>query len=170
MKKIQLSGKKSFGYFMLVDSGDYDFIIQWKWKLGRDGYARRTAKNGVGWKNIKVHRLLLNAPIGVMVDHKNGNKLDNRRSNLRFCNKSQNTQNCPPRKNLKYGYKGIYKKRENYFVASIQLNGNRINRYGFRTPEEAAVGYNELAQKYFGEFANINIDIKMIDGHSPIPY
>jgi hypothetical protein len=96
--------------FAIVDPKDYDQLGQYKWyakKGGNTYYAARGVrvyKDGkyVGVKQILMHRVITNAPAGMMVDHRDHNGLNNRRSNLRLCTREQNAQNsvanlCPLR-------------------------------------------------------------------------
>lgn len=75
MKKIILASREA----VLVDDADYKRLSHWRWHLSTKGYACRT---GPGDKTILMHRVIAHAPKGMDVDHKNENKLDNRRSNL----------------------------------------------------------------------------------------
>ena len=150
MKRIALSGIKGFGKYALVDDEDYELVISRKWFFGSNGYVN----SGVG----RLHRLIMKANSQQLVDHINGNKLDNRRSNLRFCNKSQNGSNSSLSKNNKSGYKGVhFDKSRNKWIVSIKVNykNNHIGRYN--NIKDAALAYNKAAKKYFGEFARLNI-------------
>jgi len=97
MKKIPLTQ----GKLALVDDADYKWLNQWKWKVincNYTCYAARTIYLGGGRKNqksgtIQMHRLILNAPINMEGDHKDGNGLNNQRSNLRLATSGQNSQN-----------------------------------------------------------------------------
>ena len=79
------------GYVTIVDVSDYDWLMQWKWQISpgnRDYlYAARAIKipKTRRCRSERMHRLILNAPDKVFVDHINGDGLDNRRCNLRLC-------------------------------------------------------------------------------------
>src|SRR4030067_2579990 len=96
MKKIPLSR----GMVTLVDDLDYEWLSQWKWYAARGGatfYAGRSLpRSAEGRGAVWMHRLILSVPPGIDVDHRNGNGLDNRRINLRSCNRSQNACNMRP--------------------------------------------------------------------------
>jgi len=152
MKKIALTQ----GEFALVDDSDYEWINQWKWYLNKRGKSRY-AKRGV-WKNNKVgyismHRLILNAPIGVCVDHVDNNGINNQRHNIRLCTYQQNCFNRISNNK----YKGVTNRwKTKKYESSIKFNGKLIHLGTFATPEEAAIAYNEMAIKLFGDFAKLN--------------
>lgn len=149
MKKIKLSK----GKYALVDNEDFDFINKRKWFF--DG--RKAARTEYG-HNIFLHRILMKAPKDLVVDHVNHNPLDNRRLNLRICTKSNNQHNRNPNRstNKTSIYKGVSIKKEGYIRAHITVKTKHIHLGYFKTIKEAALAYNEAAQKYFGEFACLN--------------
>src|SRR4051812_32510094 len=106
MAKIRLAG----GHITEVDDADFEWLNQWKWHLSTSGYATRTQYiKGSGRKNqkniiIRMHRLIMNCPEGLFVDHINGNKLNNRRANLRLATQTDNHQNRGKQNNNTSGY------------------------------------------------------------------
>lgn len=154
MKQIPLTRNK----FTLVDDEDYSYLSQWKWNCSHYGYAVRQERLENGKKkNILMHRVIAKTPEGKLVDHKNMDRLDNRRNNLRNCTKSQNEANATKYKNNKSGYKGVYKHSQTgKWVSTLRLNNKNINLGCFRNIVDAAKAYNEAATKYFGEFASLN--------------
>lgn len=148
------------GRVALVDDEDYEHLMQWKWHLYNKGYANRTieAPREAGGKRKKtgcqMHRYIMNAPKGSMIDHINGDKLDNRKENLRFCTDQQNKMNCPPRK--KYKGASRVKSCHNRWEVQIRVNGKKLYIGMYDSEEKAALAYNEAAKKYFGEFAWLN--------------
>ena len=153
-KEIQLTrGQKT-----IVDDEDYEYLMQWKWHCNDGGYAvRRTPKGPV--QAVRMHRQLLNAPDGLEVDHINGNRLDNRRCNLRLVTRSQNQINRARPIDSKSKYKGVsydWIRRIPAWKALIRVDGKVVRIGLFKTEREAALAYNEAAKKYHGEFARLN--------------
>lgn len=148
MKYIELTqGKKA-----IVDKEDYELLSQHKWTYS-DGYAYRRPKGEKIW----MHRLISKVPNGLYTDHINGNKLDNRRKNLRHCTYAQNNKNAAIRKDNKTGYKGVYwEKGMSKYRCVIQNDGKRITLGYFDCKHEAAKTYNEKAKELHGEFARLN--------------
>lgn len=157
MRKIKLSQ----GKYALVDNEDFDVISKYKWYYA-NGYAQRSQYMGGGRSNKKVivqqmHRLIMGSPDGKMVDHKNHDCLDNRKSNLRVCSRTENRRNARKHSNNKSGYKGVW--FENGKFRSAIWNGiKNINLGTFSTAKEAALAYDSAAISRYGEFAYTNIE------------
>jgi hypothetical protein len=141
-------------HLALVDDEDFDFLNQWKWEYSH-GYARRSKPiNG----QYSMHRVVVNPPKGVELDHIDGNKLNNQKSNLRFATRSENGFNRGKNKSNTSGYKGVFwggddSKRVKKWKAQITVN-RKVHYLGrFLTKEEASLAYKEAAKKYHGEFA-----------------
>lgn len=150
------------GKVALIDEEDAERVLAFKWCAEFSGensvssrwYARHFFKNG---QNIRLHRFVVNASPGTMVDHKNGDGLDCRRSNLRQCVKANNSQNCVLRVNNTSGFKGVtFDKRRNHWYARIKVDGKEIHFRSTNTAEESALIYDEAARIYYGEFARLN--------------
>lgn len=141
----------------LVDDEDYAWAKEYSWHLHGKAAARawRISKTKVG--HLKLHREILRAGPGQLVDHINGDSLDNRRSNLRLATPGQNMYN---RRKLKKGiskYKGVYRfQKTGKWYSQIFVNRVRYYLGQFLTEETAAKAYNRAAKKYFGTYANLN--------------
>lgn len=140
-----------------IDDGDADDLSRHKWVAipkGRGGgfYAGRTA----GRTTIYMHRQILDARSGQIVDHINGNGLDNRRSNLRFVTAGQNAANSAP--GGASGYRGVEKHygRKKPWRARIVKDGRPRYLGIFETAEAAARAYDAAAKEHYGEFARLN--------------
>lgn len=151
---------------ILIDDEDYDKVSKYNWHLGKNRkniYVIRNKRDKDKRIVESLHRYLMGHPENKIVDHINGNTLDNRKENLRICTNTENTRNKDRYKNNKIGYKGvlIHKEKKNgieyqYIIAEIRVNKKKINLGHFKTKELAALAYNQAAIKYFGEFARIN--------------
>ncbi len=144
----------SQGKFAIIDADDYEHLSQWKWYYSNRGYAVRTQRWGKQRKTICMHRLIMRSE--KEIDHINMDRIDNRKSNLRECSRSQNFYNRAVRKDKKCGiYKGT-KKSGNRWRAKIKCGEKEISLGTYATELEAAIAYNEGAIKYHGEFAVLN--------------
>ena len=153
MKVIDLTR----GLQATVDDQDWEWlndICSWNAHPAKQRDERWYASGSQSGKTIYMHRIILDAPIGVMVDHVNGNGLDNRRQNLRLATKSQNNANRNGYQN-RTGFRGVepHKKR---FIAVIWINHKRKNVGRFDTAIEAAIARDMAAKKVYGEFAKLN--------------
>lgn len=106
-------------------------------------------------KQHKLHRLIMDNPVNV-VDHINGNTLDNRRSNLRLCSQANNSANRNKSYKNTSGYKGVSKAR-NKWAAKITKDYKVYHIGNYTTPELAALAYNKRAVELFGQFAKLNV-------------
>jgi hypothetical protein len=158
MKEIPLSGPKGKGLTIQVDDKDFEFLSQFKWyaKTDRNGdiYAQ-------AW--ITPSRLLVPAPL---VDHVNGNKLDNTRTNLREATSRQNSWNRRLRSDSKVGFKGVVRSSSRHqYRARIQVGDKRLHSGYYGTAAEAARAYDAMAREHFGEFARLNFPNEL--NHAP---
>jgi hypothetical protein len=149
MKEIKLTQ----GKVTVVDDEDYEWLNQWKWHYAGGSALRNIVKNKK-WKSIWMHRLIMNTPDDLYVDHINHNRLDNRKKNLRICTTGQNNRNSLKRKNNKSGYKGVYwKKQSKKWCAEIGINNERMYLGLFVDIKDAVNAYNRKAKELHGEFA-----------------
>lgn len=147
------------GKVAIVDAADYEWLSQWNWMYGGRGYAVRSTRESGRKRTLLMHRLILSTAEGMYTDHINGDRLDNRRSNLRACTNAENGMNRGKQCNNTSGFKGVYFKSDGNWQAwqaRINSNGKRIILGYFKTPEEAAIAYNEASLRVHGEFARSN--------------
>ena len=163
MKEIIIISKGK-NHTCLVDDKDYNLVKDYSWSLtgdGDKGYAQTCLRGSKPKKFICMHRLILgilNNP-EIETDHKNHNKLDNRRFNIRQCNHSENCKNTTARGKSKYLGVSIVKSKNQYneyIRAQIKINGKSKHLGYFNTEIEAAKIYDEQAKIDHGEFANLN--------------
>jgi hypothetical protein len=148
------------GAVAIIDAADAADVGKHLWHIGSDGYAATTIKTDGKWTHLSLHRFLLAPPPGMQVDHINGNRLDNRRSNLRICSNSENQCNSKSKPTMNgrpvgCRYKGVYVKGFR-FRAQITINGKRIWLGTFDMAESAALAYDAAARDLHGEFARTN--------------
>lgn len=154
MRKIPLHGKHGEGKFALVDDEDFESVSQYRWLLDNKGYVRATIST---YRVVGLHQFIMKPPRGMMVDHVHGNPLDNRRSELRVCTRSENNRNKRKHRNNTSGYKGVsFNKDSGKWAATITFNSRNIQLGFYVSPEDAARAYDEAAIKYHGEFAHPN--------------
>ncbi len=163
MKKILLSPEK-LEKFSIVDNKDYEYLSQWKWQYHADkqggGYAKRNKHLGKDAdgnnkrRKVAMHQEIMPCNAGMNIDHINGDKLDNRRKNLRICTPQQNQFNSKRRSGR---FKGVFFESDRKkWKAAIGHNGKVINLGRYDTAIEAAIAYNKAAKKYFGKYASLN--------------
>lgn len=153
----------------IVDDEDYERLNKFKWSLqeGKNTYyAARNDKSSGKRKYIYLHRAVLNVTDSkILVDHINGNGLDNRKSNLRLCNNSKNQANRVKSKHSTQPYRGIRRRRtlQDKYEARIRFKGKEYYLGRFDTAEEAALMYDLTLIAFHGEFANTNFSKEKID-------
>lgn len=146
------------GRTAIIDADDFEKVRKYSWRYSAGEYGHGAV---VAWdRDIKwpvlLHRLIMEAPKGVEVDHINRNVLDNRRTNLRLCSRKENSRNRNYTKSNGLP-KGVHwRTGSSTYRAAISVDGEFISLGSFRDPITAAVAYDEAAIKYFGEFARLN--------------
>lgn len=134
----------------LVDDADFDRVSRYRWRL--------RPKNGVtahiDGKPVYMHRLIMDAPQGLEVDHVNRDVADNRRANLRLCTRAQNARNRSVSKKSPLP-KGVQPKPRGY-VSTLMVDGIAVSAGLFPSPLTAAVAYDLLAVKHHQNFARLN--------------
>jgi hypothetical protein len=158
MKKIDISTPKYPNSFALVDDSDYAEINKDKWSKVKPGKGSTfyTIK-GKGVNRRWMHFAIIGGEPGMEIDHKDGNGLNNQRSNLRLCTHAQNMQNRPMLRTNKSGYKGVsWAKCNNKWTSCIGVEGKTKHLGYFTCLLKAAKAYDKAAKKYYGEFASLN--------------
>lgn len=153
MKELELTN----GGYATVDDDIYELVKVFKWR--RDSLANHVVRT-YGPKNgrrlMRLHRFVMDAQKGQIVDHIDGNVLNNTRDNLRLANKSTNGMNRRAQRNNKSGFKGVCKHTQcERWVAQIVIGGVKWSGT-FKTAEDAAKAYDEKALELHGEFATLN--------------
>lgn len=158
MKQIPLTQNQ----YAPVDDADYGWLNRYKWcaiKNGYTFYAVRAIRINGKRTTLRMHRLILGLipGDGKETDHIDQNGLNNQRSNLRICSRSENNQNQQAIRGSTSQYKGISRsKSDKKWRARLYLNGQQKHLGYFPSETDAAVAYNRAAKKAFGEFARLN--------------
>lgn len=141
-----------------IDIEDIEKVKKYKWYKNARGYVENKSKT----ERLLLHRYIFEEIDGYIIDHINRDKLDNRKSNLRYATKSQNGMNKCIQSNNTSGYTGVYwDKSRNKWLVSIQVNSKQINLGRYNNINEAIEVRKNAELKYFGEFTrDYNKNIK----------
>jgi len=157
------------GVQFIIDECDADQVLRYKWaRTGKDKLNLVCSALKREDRNIAfLHRFIMRPQVGEVVDHINGDKLDNRRANLRVCTLTENNRNKRVWPNKKSGYKGVFpvsyvpKKpgKSRSWQALIMAN-RKLHYLGcFPSEVEAACAYDAAARELHGEFASLNFPL-----------
>jgi len=135
-------------------------VLEFKWYLGKDGYPVTyqsiDGKIKLG-RGMKMHKMISpKISEGMVIDHVNRNKLDNRIENLRICTQKQNSYNTTKPKNSSSKYKGVKKEKNGSWTASISKDGKTNCIKGIDNEIDAAKIYDMMAEDLFGNYAGKN--------------
>lgn len=134
----------------IVDIADVEKVAGHKWYLHNYGYVVTLVGRS---EQLLMHRLLMQPPDDMQIDHIDGNPLDNRRCNMRICTNQQNSWNSKISTRNKSGIKGVsFDKRSNKWRARIHLNGKDVHLGYFNDVDEAKKARKQAEIKYFKEF------------------
>ena len=163
MKPFLLANMKiiftSNGHEIFVDDEDYEILNSYKWNVDKRGYAARADYINKKVIAIRMHRQVLGLVKGdgVHVDHKNMNKSDNQKLNLRMADAKTNSWNSGMKKKNTSGFKGVdFSKTKKKWQARIRVGGERLHLGFYEKPDDAFFEYCCAAIKHHGEFANLN--------------
>jgi hypothetical protein len=156
MKSIPLSG----GMVALVDDSDYESLRGRVWRTSRTDhrlYAVTDSRSRGVRTFAYMHRLIMKAESQEVVDHIDGDGLNNQRVNLRCCKQHQNLANSARRSDNTSGYKGVsWSAPMAKWMAMHMFNGERLYLGCFQTPIGAALAYDKSLRERCGEFARTN--------------
>lgn len=154
MRLIRLSNGSS----AMVDDEDFEMLSHWSWQECLGGYAKRGQCKRGYLQTVSMHRTLMLPDPDGEVDHINGDRLDNRRCNLRLCTKSQNQHNKSASRISASRYKGVSPSTGGTgWKAFIWRNGRNSYLGTFPTEGRAARAYDAAAAQAFGSFAKLNL-------------
>lgn len=163
MKHITIYSKVNGTHSVLVDDEDYDIVSKYKWFIYRCTFKGKKARTfyavaHIGKVTVRMHRLLMDvSDPKILIDHIDHNGLNNQKSNLRTASPQQNLFNMRPFKINKTGFKGVsYNKKDKRYAVFLRVNRKTTFFGNYKTAEEAAKRWNELARIHHGEFAYQN--------------
>lgn len=152
---MELKTRKGETFY--IDDEDYPIVQGRAWYITKRGYVATSIRKDGKVNNVNLHRLLIKTDGNVDVDHINGNKMDNRRTNLRICTHQQNSCNQKKRSTNKSGYTGVsFFKATGQYEAYIWCNYKKIYLGLFDSAVEAAMARDKAALIYHGQYARLN--------------
>ena len=142
------------GEAIKVDDEDYQALSKRPWHIHTEGYAKSYYRQNGKPISVYMHRLLMSPQKGLVVDHINGDKTDNRKSNLRICRIAENIRGAKLSKKNTTGCKGVTKiSGKSKWVATIRVNFERICLGTFDNFNDAASAYKSASLKYHGIYS-----------------
>lgn len=146
-----VSSKNGDNKTFIIDPEDYDKVSTKVWHINDFGYV-------ISWingKHCRLHRLIMEPPNNMDIDHINHNTLDNRKCNLRICTRQQNSMNQKKKINNTSGTPGVvFDKRSNFWMATIKYKYKRIYLGCYKSKDDAIKSRKCGEQKYYGEYAH----------------
>lgn len=151
------------GYVSFIDECDAAKVAACNWQVVFGSSENLPYAKGCpdGKKWVRLHRFLMEPEDGFVIDHRDGDTLNNRRSNLRVATRQENDKNRRLQKNSSTGLKGVSAVGKG-FSASIRVDRKSRSLGTFRTAIEAALAYDAAALAHFGEFAATNASLGLL--------
>jgi hypothetical protein len=143
----------------IIDAVQYQKCVSYKWYIQNKTNSKQASsvKTKINGERITIQDIILNHPHGTVIDHIDGNPLNNRLSNLRICTKRQNSYNRAVSSNNTLGYKGVYfEPNKKLYRASIRVDGVLKTLKSSKDINVVIKAYDDAAIKYFGEYARTN--------------
>lgn len=147
------------GHQTLVDDDIAEDLGRFKWSISTHGYVCRMVTVRRKNFNFLLHRVIMDALPSQILDHANGDRLDNRRENLRVATYSENNRNRASRVSGTSRYLGVHwdTDRCKWFAGAYDMSTHKkLNLGRYENEVEAAKAYDRYASKYYGEFAKLN--------------
>jgi hypothetical protein len=142
----------------LIDKEDFEKIQGYNWTLHSAGYINAKDIFSKDYKKVLLHHLIMPKKEGYCIDHINGNRLDNRKSNLRYATAKENTWNTAKKSNATQSkHRGVYKNSTKSKPWKAQIQHKHLGT--FKTELEAAIAYKEEANKRYGKFASQRVTL-----------
>jgi hypothetical protein len=157
MKIIKLTQDKE----CIVDDSDFARLSKMQWHVV-NFHGKFYAYITIDGRNRPMHRYIMRPRKGRVVDHINGNTLDNRRCNLRSCTHQNNICNSKLYRNNKSGFRGVFKHGENRFTAQVTSCGKTLYIGMFKNALDAAVAYDKVALEVHEDFGSTNKGLGLI--------
>lgn len=148
------------GCVAIVDDDDFDSLSAFEWWTNSPNNGHKTyARARINGRHVMMHQMLVSAPDGFEVDHRDGNGLNNQRGNLRIATREQNARNRRKMSQLTHPtssrFKGVFLHRRDGWVAQLTISDRKVTKCR-KTQLAAAREYDALAVQHFGEFARLN--------------
>lgn len=160
--RIKMCSVKHGDWYLLLDEEDA-WVLNFGLGLWKDSKREipyvvfQNSKRNIHLRGKKLSRVLLDCPDNFIVDHINGNPMDNQRANLRITSQANNNKNAKKRRNSLSRYKGVCpSNKRGFWKAQIQSNYKKYAIGIFPSEEKAAEAYDKKALELFGEFAKLN--------------
>lgn len=153
------------GLTAVIDEADAERVRARKWNAQKGGhtwYAYTMVRREGVQRSLSMHRFILEVGDDELIDHRNGDGLDNRRANLRSCSHAENLRNQRKRDDATSRFKGVHRAANGRWRVEIEQNGERLTLGTFLDEERAARQYDRAARIFFGSFARTNATLGLL--------